>query len=77
MLDEQMALLASTEWKVPYISYFKMLCPNDVCLEYAGKDVPIQFDYGHLTSEGSMLVATRLKDTGQLVPIPPATSVSP
>ena len=77
MLDEQMALLASTEWKVPYISYFKMLCPNDVCLEYAGKDVPIQFDYGHLTSEGSMLVATRLKDTGQLVPIPPATSVPP
>ena len=76
VLDEEMALLASTQWNVPYVSFFKLLCPNNVCLEYAGKDIPIQFDYGHLTAEGSLLFGERLKDTGQLIPVQPTLHLS-
>jgi peptidoglycan/LPS O-acetylase OafA/YrhL len=65
-LDESMARLASERWNVPYISYFKLLCPSGACLQYAEKDVPIQFDYGHLTTEGSWLVGQRLKESGKL-----------
>jgi peptidoglycan/LPS O-acetylase OafA/YrhL len=75
-LDGEMASLASTQWNVPYVSFFKLLCPNDVCLEYAGEDVPIQFDYGHLTSQGSLLFGARLKDSGQLVLTQPDAHLS-
>jgi peptidoglycan/LPS O-acetylase OafA/YrhL len=69
-LDEDMAKLASDRWKVPYISYFELLCPQGVCVQYAGKDVPIQFDYGHLTTEGSWLVGQRLRQSGKLEVMP-------
>jgi len=63
-LDAEMAALASTKWHVQYISYFKLLCNDTQCDRYASKDVPLQFDYGHLTSEGSLLVAQRMKASG-------------
>jgi len=47
-----------------YISVYKAVCPNGSCTEYAGSDVPLQFDAGHLTSEGSMMVARRLLGSG-------------
>jgi peptidoglycan/LPS O-acetylase OafA/YrhL len=65
-LDGEMASLASTQWNVPYVSFFKLLCPDNLCLEYAGEDVPIQFDYGHLTSQGSLLFGMKLRASGQL-----------
>src|SRR5262249_32986152 len=34
-LDEDMAKVAEKQSGVKYISYFKMLCRNDACLEYA------------------------------------------
>ena len=49
---------------VPYISYFNLICDHGVCLEYASQDVPLQSDYGHLTGDGSLLVAAKIRDAG-------------
>jgi peptidoglycan/LPS O-acetylase OafA/YrhL len=65
-LDEEMAYLAENTWHVPYVSLFQLLCPQNACTEYAQKDVPLQFDYGHLTQAGSVLVAERLKAENSL-----------
>ena len=68
-LDKQMGDLARNTWGVPYVSFFKLLCPQNACTEYAGKDVPLQFDYGHLTGAGSVVVAEKLKADKILGPI--------
>ena len=65
-LDENMARLAAANGHVRYISYFRMLCQNGSCQEYAGAGVPLQSDYGHLTSGGSILIATKLRASGLL-----------
>jgi peptidoglycan/LPS O-acetylase OafA/YrhL len=65
-MDEEMAKMAVNEWHVQYISFFKTLCGPASCTEYAGKDVPLQSDYGHLTADGSILVARRLRDSHEL-----------
>jgi hypothetical protein len=43
-----------------YVSVYDSVCRNGVCDEFAGDDVPLQFDAGHLTAEGSAKVARRL-----------------
>lgn len=63
-LDESMSQLALARGNVHYVSYFKMLCHNGSCQEYADPGVPLQSDYGHLTSGGSVLVATKLRVSG-------------
>jgi hypothetical protein len=65
-LDSDMYNLAQAELGIQYISYFKMLCRQSVCLEYAGAGVPLQWDYAHLTGSGSVLVATKIRETGGL-----------
>jgi len=65
-LDADMSKLAQADPGVRYISYFKILCRQSACLEYAGAGVPLQSDYGHLTSGGSVLVATKIRETGGL-----------
>jgi peptidoglycan/LPS O-acetylase OafA/YrhL len=65
-LDAEMAALASTQLRVHYISYYKLLCQQQACLEYAAPGIPLQSDYGHLTGDGSMLMATRIRDAGAL-----------
>jgi len=65
-LDADMSKLAQSDRGVRYISYFKMLCRQTSCLEYAADGVPLQSDYGHLTGVGSMLVATKLRESGVL-----------
>ena len=65
-LDAQMAVLASTQLRVHYISYYKLLCQQHTCLEYAAPGIPLQSDYGHLTSDGSVLTATRIREAGAL-----------
>jgi peptidoglycan/LPS O-acetylase OafA/YrhL len=65
-LDKTMASLASQDWKVPYVSYFQLLCPKGHCIQYAAHDLPLQFDYGHLTTQGSVLFAQTLKNTNTL-----------
>jgi hypothetical protein len=51
---------------VPYVSLFDLLCNADGCRHYATRDVPLQFDYGHLTREGSSTVAGLFKTRGLL-----------
>lgn len=65
-LDADMARLADTPLGVRYISYYKLLCQQRACLEYAGQGIPLQSDYGHLTGGGSILMATRIRDAGGL-----------
>jgi peptidoglycan/LPS O-acetylase OafA/YrhL len=50
-----------------YISTYALLCPKDggTCTTLT-EGVPVQWDYGHLTAEGSMLVAERAVQTGLL-----------
>lgn len=43
-----------------YVSLIDLLCPQHRCIVYAGKDIPLQFDSSHLTTEGSILVAQKL-----------------
>jgi peptidoglycan/LPS O-acetylase OafA/YrhL len=66
LLDGQMADAARGQWQVPYVSMIQLLCDGDVCLQYAGPSVPLLSDYGHLTKEGSILVAKKLRDEGWL-----------
>ena len=42
-----------------YVSVYRALCTPD-CLLFAGNGIPLQFDYGHLTREGSRLLAHRI-----------------
>lgn len=60
-LDKKMLDLAAKEWGVRYVSFFNSLCKQQSCIEYAGQGVPLQFDYGHLTKDGSVLLAQMLR----------------
>ena len=65
-LDSDMAKLAQLGSQVRYISYFKLLCSHESCVEYADDGVPLQSDYGHLTGNGSVLIAQKIRDNGGL-----------
>jgi peptidoglycan/LPS O-acetylase OafA/YrhL len=41
---------------IPYFSAYRSLCATD-CRLWVKPGVPVQFDYGHLTQQGSILVA--------------------
>jgi hypothetical protein len=43
-----------------YLSVYDAVCPDGRCEEFAEGDVPMQFDAGHLTTEGSAKVGRRL-----------------
>jgi hypothetical protein len=43
-----------------YISVYDAVCPAGDCTLWTGANKPIQFDYGHLTPEGSTLVISRI-----------------
>ncbi|RVU04306.1 acyltransferase [Novosphingobium umbonatum] len=47
-----------------YVSAYDALCPRDQCATLTSDRVPVQFDYGHLTSGGAILVAKAWKDGG-------------
>jgi peptidoglycan/LPS O-acetylase OafA/YrhL len=66
-LDQKMAALAARHG-VRYVSFFKLLCSNEICQTYATTDIPLQFDIGHLTEEGSVVVARLVQGMGGLVP---------
>ena len=67
-LDQEMTQVAR-QLGVPYISYFNLICDHGVCLEYASQDVPLLSDYGHLTGDGSLLVAAKIRMLAfQIVP---------
>jgi len=66
-LDDAMADLARRKG-IDYISFYKSLCGAHSCPEFGADGVPLQFDYGHLTKEGSVLVVQRLLANGELSP---------
>jgi hypothetical protein len=43
-----------------YISVYDQVCHNGRCDEFAEGDIPMQFDAGHLTAQGSIEVGRRL-----------------
>jgi peptidoglycan/LPS O-acetylase OafA/YrhL len=65
-LDDEMSRMAQTQWRVRYVSFFKSLCQKTSCVEYAGPGIPLVFDYGHLTKDGSVLLAQMLRQNDQL-----------
>ncbi|MBS0419119.1 MAG: acyltransferase [Proteobacteria bacterium] len=64
-LDSQMAALAQRAG-VRYVSFNKMLCGPDRCETSAADGAPLMYDYGHLTVEGSTLVASFMRNHGEL-----------
>jgi hypothetical protein len=64
-LDEQLRALARQKG-AEYISLHQALCPEGACAVLAAPDIPLQFDIGHLTQEGSVFVAERIKALGGL-----------
>ena len=50
-----------------YVSVYQMFCASDAApCQTMSKDVPVQWDYGHLTAEGSLALAEKLKASGAL-----------
>lgn len=68
-LDASMAEMVSHHEGALYVSLVDLLCPQHHCVTYAQPFVPFQSDQGHLTREGSIALAERLRDQGRLVPI--------
>jgi peptidoglycan/LPS O-acetylase OafA/YrhL len=64
-LEDAMSELAEQKG-VEYISLYRDLCGPETCAEFARNGVPLQFDYGHLTKEGSLLVAQKVLGNGDL-----------
>jgi peptidoglycan/LPS O-acetylase OafA/YrhL len=48
-----------------YVSVYNSVCHGGLCDEFAQGDIPLQFDAGHLTAEGSVAVARRLSTSLQ------------
>ena len=51
-----------------YLSVYDAVCRGGQCDEFAEGDIPMQFDAGHLTAQGSVVVGRRLSTglAGQL-----------
>jgi peptidoglycan/LPS O-acetylase OafA/YrhL len=65
-LDRTMSDSATHDWHTPYVSMIDLLCDHDRCAETVQPGVPLLSDYGHLTKEGSVMVAERLRDAGRV-----------
>ncbi len=61
--DRRLAELVASKG-ARYVSVYNAVCPNGACIEYAKGDIPLQYDAGHLTAEGSMTVAQLLVGLG-------------
>ena len=68
-LDLEMAAFARRKG-VRYISLFDTLCGDGRCITETPAGAPMSHDYGHMTVEGSRLVADRLRATGAFPPRP-------
>ena len=62
-LDDDLRQLAQQKGAT-YVSLFDALCRGISCEKFAAPGIPLQFDDGHLTPEGSVLVAERLRVAG-------------
>ena len=61
---------------VPYISLYDLLCDAKDCTMLVDATTPLQWDYGHMTPEGSRYVAGLMRARG-LFPEGPAPAPSP
>jgi peptidoglycan/LPS O-acetylase OafA/YrhL len=62
--DREMAAAVEATGGV-YVSTYSLLCPSDgTACATQQNGIPLQWDYGHLTAEGSAFVATRAQTTG-------------
>jgi peptidoglycan/LPS O-acetylase OafA/YrhL len=57
--DSAMSHLAA-DHGASYVSLYDAICPDGRCDEYVAANVPMQFDEGHLTSQGSIELGQRL-----------------
>jgi hypothetical protein len=64
-LDRRLAGIAG-EKGVRYVSLWSMMCRHPGCLAYDRAGKPLQFDDGHLTAQGSVMVARLLVGEGLL-----------
>jgi hypothetical protein len=62
-LDESLRQLAERKG-ADYVSLIDALCQGSVCEKFASPGMPLQFDEGHLTKQGSVFVAERLRADG-------------
>lgn len=60
-VDANMDALAR-QAHVRFVSVYRIICPSDqgTCIHTPIPSVPLQFDYGHLTTEGSVFVVQRI-----------------
>jgi peptidoglycan/LPS O-acetylase OafA/YrhL len=67
-LDAKLRALAKDTWHVHYISLIQASCEADACMEYsdAQKRLPLMFDTNHFSDDGSALVMSILRASGQL-----------
>ena len=64
-VDRTMAVQAREVWRVPYLSVFAELCAPE-CPVLAAPGVPMLIDTNHLSAEGSLLLAQKIRDRGEL-----------
>lgn len=63
-LDNKMKAVALAE-NTAYVSLYDQICPaGGQCRVYAQPGIPLLYDYGHLTEEGSLLLIDELKRKG-------------
>jgi peptidoglycan/LPS O-acetylase OafA/YrhL len=78
LLDKEMRRAAKTIWHVQYISYFENMCSSNTqalegsgwtfgagCPAFSGQE-PVLFDSHHLTTSGSILMASGIRLRAQL-----------
>ncbi len=78
-LDDQMRILARTQWKVRYISVFEDLCTSQLemvaksqpesasgCPIYSAPGVPLLRDQDHFSGSGSVLFARAMRSRQQI-----------
>jgi peptidoglycan/LPS O-acetylase OafA/YrhL len=64
-LDKHLQSLATT-YGARYVSFYKLLCKADYCIQVTHDGLPLEFDTDHLTKEGSVFVVQELIETKQL-----------
>jgi peptidoglycan/LPS O-acetylase OafA/YrhL len=60
-IDRRMAELAAQK-SIGYISFFQLLCDANSCETVNSDGTPLLYDYGHLTSEGAIKVARKMRE---------------
>ncbi|BBC73135.1 acyltransferase [Altererythrobacter sp. B11] len=61
---------------VRYVSVLQAMCDARNCVTQTRSGVPTQFDYGHLTYEGALLVVDRLREAGRFKLLAQANAAS-